>query len=227
MSNNRGKKWFHFGWHPAEEDLLLFLDGEASERQAAKVRAHLESCWACRNQRDKLDRAIATFMDYCAAEETDASALPPRASLQFAERLRLAASTQPKPSLIQRWAETLRWQFAERRIIAVATACLLLVAALGLILLRAERPVAAQELLRRTTQAETLRLSRVVEPVVYRKLLVKRAGVSEPVVLESWNDAERKQFRQRVADGQGLRFLRADEKDAPEIIAELEQTFRS
>ena len=227
MSNNRRKNWFHFGWHPAEEELLLFLDGEASERQADKVRAHLEGCWACRNQRDKLDRAIATFMDYCAAEATDAAALPPRASLQFAERLRLAASTQPKPSLIQRWAETLRWQFAERRIIAVATACLLLGAALGLILLRAERPVSAQELLRRTTQAETLRLSRVVEPVVYRKLLVKRAGVSEPVVLECWNDAERKQFRRRVADGQGARFLRADEKDAPAIIAELEQIFRA
>jgi hypothetical protein len=227
MSNNRRKNWFHFGWHPAEEDLLLFLDGEASERQAGKVRAHLEGCWACRNQRDKLDRAIATFMDYCEAEATDASALPPRASLQFAERLRLAASTQPKPPLIQRWTETLRWQFAERRIIAGAAAGLLLVAALGLILLRAERPVSAQELLRRTTQAETLRLSRVAEPVVYRKLLVKRAGVSDPVVLESWNDAERKQFRRRVADGQGLRFLRADEKDAPAIIAELEQIFRA
>src|SRR5262249_49053343 len=228
MSNNRGKKWLHFGWHPAEEDLLLFLDGEASERQAAKVRAHLESCWACRNQRDKLDRSIETFMDYGAAGATDASALPPRASLQFAERLSLAASTQSKPSLIQRWAGTLRWQFAERRISgAVATACLLLVAALGLILLRAERPVSAQELLRRTTQAETLRLSRVVEPVVYRKLLVKRAGVSEPVVLESWNDTERKRFRRRVADGQGLRFLPADEKGAPAIIAELEQIFRA
>src|SRR5262249_13365363 len=153
---------FHFGWHPAEEDLLLFLDGEASERQAAKVHAHLESCWACRNQRDKLDRAIAAFMDYCEAEAANASALPPRASLQFAERLRLAASANQKPPLIRRWAETLRWQFVERRLAVVASACLLLVATLGLILLRAERAVSAQELLRRTTQAETLRLSRVV-----------------------------------------------------------------
>jgi hypothetical protein len=100
-------------------------------------------------------------------------------------------------------------------------------AALGLILLRAERPVSAQELLRRTTQAETLSLSRVGEPVVYRKLLVKRAGGSEPVVWESWSDAERKQFRQRVADKQGLRFLRANEKETPAIIAELEQIFRA
>src|SRR5215510_1571538 len=135
MSDNRRKNWFHFGWHPAEEELLLFLDGEASQRQADKVRAHLEGCWACRNQRDKLDRAIAAFMDYCAAEATSASALPPRASLQFAERLRPVASTQTKLPLFQRWAETLRRQFAARGIIAVPIACLLLVGALGLILL--------------------------------------------------------------------------------------------
>jgi hypothetical protein len=227
MSNNRGKNWLHFGWHPAEEDLLLFLDGEASERQASKVRAHLESCWACRTQRDKLGRAIESFMDYCEAEAADASTLPPRASLRFAERLREAASTRPKPSLIRSWAALLRWRLARRRMTVLATACLSLIAALGLILLRAERPVSAQELLRRTTQAETLSLGRVGEPVVYRRLLVKRVGSSEPVVWESWSDAQRKQFRQRVADRRGLRFLRADERETPAVIAELEQIFRA
>src|SRR5262245_28629667 len=163
MSDNRRKNWFHFGWHPAEEELLLFLDGEAGERQANKARAHLESCWACRNQRDKLERAIAAFMDYC--EATDAGALPPRAGLQFAERLRVAASTKPKPSLIERWTEVLRWQLAGRRMTVVATACLSLIAALGLILSHAERPVSAQELLRRTAQAETLSLGRCYRAV--------------------------------------------------------------
>ena len=73
MSNHRGKNWLRFGWHPAEDDLLLFLDGEAGARQADKVRAHLEGCWACRSQRDKLDRAIAAFLDYCGAEVMDAT----------------------------------------------------------------------------------------------------------------------------------------------------------
>src|SRR5262245_31836368 len=227
MDNKRGRNWFLFGWHPAEEDLLLFLDGEASERQADKVRAHLESCWACRNQRDKLDRAIATFMDYCEAEATGAFESPSRASLQFAERLRVAAPNQPKPLLIQRWVETLRLQIVQRRLAVVASACMLLAALLGLIWMRAESNVSAQELLRRTSQAETLSLSRVKEPVVYRKLLVKRAGGSEPVVWESWSDAERRQFRQRVADQQGSRFLLAQEKRTPAVIAELEQIFRA
>src|SRR5262249_56665552 len=138
-------------------------------------------------QRHKAEPAVASFMDYW--EATDVSTWPPRASLQFAERLRVAASTQPKPSLIQRWTEALRWQFAQRRMTVVATACLSLIAALGLIFLRAERPVSAQELLRRMAQAETLSLGRVGEPVVYLKVLVKRMGSSEPLVWESWSDA--------------------------------------
>jgi hypothetical protein len=223
MSNKQGKNWFRFGWHPAEEELLLFLDGEASERQAGKVRAHLERCWACRNRRDKFDRAIVAFMDFCEAETGSDSSLPPRASLEFAERLRLAASAEPGSSLLSRWAMTLRWQFAQRRMAVAAIACLLVIASLAIIFRRAERTVSAQELLQRTAQAETLSLRRVGEPVVYRKLQVKRVGTSDAVVWESWSDAERKQFRQRVADKQGLRFLRADETAAPALLAELEK----
>lgn len=226
MSNNRGKNWFRFGWHPAEEDLLLFLDGEASERQADKICAHLEGCWACRTQRDKLDRAIATFMEYYEAGAADAGALPPRASLQFTERLRAAASTNPESSLLKRLADAMRWQFAERRLTVVAAACLLLAAPLALILSRMERAVSAQEFLQRTTQAETLSLSRVGEPVVYRRLQVKRVGTGPSVVWESWSDARRNQFRQRVMDEEGLRFLRANEEATPPLLAELEEILR-
>jgi hypothetical protein len=227
MSNTRGKTWFRFGWHPNEEELLLFLDGEANDRPADKVRAHLEGCWACRNRRDKLDRAIATFMDYCEAESAAASALPPRAQLQFAERLQMAASTQPKLSTLNRWAIMLRAQFAERRWATVATACAVLIPALLWMFLRAERPVSAHELLQRTTQAEALTLRRVDDPIVYRKLYVKRVGADETVVWEIWRDPQRLQFRQRIADQQGLRFLRANESSAPVILTELEQVLRA
>ncbi|MGE0131549.1 MAG: zf-HC2 domain-containing protein [Blastocatellales bacterium] len=226
MSNNRGKNWFRFNWHPDEEEMLVFLDGEASERQTEKVRAHLEGCWACRTQRDKLDRAIAAFMDYCKADAADASTLPPRASLQFAERLRMAASNDPEPSLIKRWAAAMRWSFAQRRLAVVATACLLLTVLLALVLSRAELPVSAEELLQRTTQAETQTLSRVGEPVVYRKLQVKRVGAGAPVVWESWSDARRNQFRQRVTDKDGLRFLHDNDTAQPALLAEMEKILR-
>ncbi|MBK7598139.1 MAG: hypothetical protein IPJ07_06270 [Acidobacteria bacterium] len=110
MSINRGKNWFRFGWHPTDEELLLFLDGEANERQADKARRHLEGCWACRNRRDKIDRAIVAFMDFSEADSADCSILPPRASVQFAERLHVAASRQPKSSIITRWTNALRRQ---------------------------------------------------------------------------------------------------------------------
>jgi hypothetical protein len=165
-------------------------------------------------------------MDYCEADAATTGALPPRASLQFAERLRVAASAASEPSLLKRLANALRWQFAERRWAVMATACLLLIAPLILILLRAERQVSAQELLRRTTQAEAMSLSRVGEPVVYRKLQVKRAGTNETFVWESWNDARRNQFRQRVTDKDGLRFLRSNDGPRPSLLAELEEILR-
>jgi hypothetical protein len=227
MSNMRGKNWFRFGWHPNEEELLLFLDGEANDRATDKTRAHLEGCWACRNRRDKFDRAIATFMDYCEAESADASTLPPRAQVKFAERLHLAASTQPKPSPLNRLAIRLQGQFAERRWVTVVTACAVLIPALLWMFLRAERPVSAHELLQRTTEAEALTLRRVGDPVVYRKLHVKRIGADETVVWESWRDPQRLQFRQRIADKQGPRFLRADEPAAPMILTELQQVLRA
>jgi hypothetical protein len=101
------------------------------------------------------------------------------------------------------------------------------VATLALFVWRAERPVSAQELLQRTTQAEAASLRSVGEPVVYRKIQLKRSGSPEAVLWESWNDARHQQFRQRVADQQGLRFLRTNEKTTPALIAELEPLLRA
>ncbi|MBK7598138.1 MAG: hypothetical protein IPJ07_06265 [Acidobacteria bacterium] len=72
-----------------------------------------------------------------------------------------------------------------------------------------------------------MRLSRVGEPVIYRKLQVKRLGVSEPVTWESWNDTQRNQYRQRVADKQGVRFIHENENQTPAIIVELKTVFRA
>ncbi len=226
MSNKRGKNWFRFGWHPNEEELLMCLDGEANERQAARVRTHLEGCWACRHQREKLDRAIANFMEYCETEAQTAASLPPRATAQFAERLRVTAATQPRPGVLTRWITILRGQLAQRRLV-LGMMTVVLLASLALLWVRVERPVSAQELLQRTTQSETLSISRVGEPVVYRKLQVKQVGGGVPITWESWSDVRRQQFRQRIADQGKTRFLLANEKENPSVIAELEQIFRA
>jgi hypothetical protein len=51
-------------WHPNEGDLLLYLDGEQPSRKAARIRMHLEACWACRVGAEKTSQTISSFMDY-------------------------------------------------------------------------------------------------------------------------------------------------------------------
>jgi len=51
-------------WHPDEGDLLLYLDGEQPSRKAARIRLHLEACWACRVGAEKTSQTISSFMDY-------------------------------------------------------------------------------------------------------------------------------------------------------------------
>ena len=51
-------------WHPDEGDLLLYLDGEQPSRKAARIRMHLEACWACRVKTEKTSQTISSFMDY-------------------------------------------------------------------------------------------------------------------------------------------------------------------
>lgn len=48
--------------HLSDEELLLAADGEASERRAAEVRAHLAACWQCRARMAEIERTIGDFV---------------------------------------------------------------------------------------------------------------------------------------------------------------------
>lgn len=50
--------------HPGEEQLLRYADGELSPRESAGVRAHLEACWECRAELDRLQVAITDCIHY-------------------------------------------------------------------------------------------------------------------------------------------------------------------
>jgi len=106
---------------------------------------------------------------------------------------------------------------------------LILVAEVAFWLLSSERlrAVSAEELLQRATQSEVAQIKQVAEPVVYRRIQVKRTGANEAVTWESWREAGKNQFRQRVADGQGWRFLRMNEQATPPLIAEIETIFQA
>ena len=48
--------------HPSDQDLLLTADGEAPERRAAEVRAHLAACWQCRARMAEIEQTIGDFV---------------------------------------------------------------------------------------------------------------------------------------------------------------------
>ncbi len=48
--------------HISDEDLMLAIDGELPEGEAAQCAAHLEDCWSCRARRQEIESAMATFM---------------------------------------------------------------------------------------------------------------------------------------------------------------------
>ncbi len=71
--------------HVAAADLLLFLDGEMKPWKAEKVRRHLESCWTCRAQRQKMEQTISSYVQ--SLEAAEGRAEPPNGWREFETRL--------------------------------------------------------------------------------------------------------------------------------------------
>jgi hypothetical protein len=89
--------------HPANEQLLLFLDGELDPQAAKQVRAHLEECWTCRARVQKFETTIAEFIG--SRERELDEVLPPsagaRASLQA--QLGQLSAARPERALSFSW----------------------------------------------------------------------------------------------------------------------------
>lgn len=49
-------------FHPSDQQLLLFADGELPPHRADQIRAHLRACWDCRSRIAELERTIIDFM---------------------------------------------------------------------------------------------------------------------------------------------------------------------
>ncbi|MGH9938864.1 MAG: anti-sigma factor family protein, partial [Blastocatellia bacterium] len=216
--------------HPPPELLMLSVDGELPTDEAARIESHLAACWMCRARTAKIEATIADFIEYNQAALTPQLTPPPGAWRNFGARLDRLAGELGAPPLLARLGARLREMFAARptpaRLTVVISVAIIALAGFWL----SRSPVAsASELLERSMQAETARINQVAEPVMYRKLQARRksAGAEESVTWESWHSARNDLFRQRVADKQGLRFIRASEEPAPALLTELERVFRA
>lgn len=222
---------------PDESELLAYLDEELPAERHAEIRQMLAGSWELRAQLARVEKRIEQYIE---ATAFLAPAEPPSADdlwRDFSRRygqLNPSANGSQFPHLpfsflaqMARWCQT-RWQPAFRVRLAVgAVFSLFLVLTFSIFWWRIEQPVSAHELLQRSRLAEARGLNRVGEPVVYRKIQIKRQGTNETLQWESWNDARRNQFRQRVADQRGVHFLRTDDKTVPTLLSELTTVFRA
>jgi anti-sigma factor RsiW len=62
MFSKRHESLAHQTWHPSENELLVYLDGEMDAKSSVRVEAHLKGCWSCRVKREETERLISAFM---------------------------------------------------------------------------------------------------------------------------------------------------------------------
>ncbi|MFN7928077.1 MAG: zf-HC2 domain-containing protein [Blastocatellia bacterium] len=216
--------------HPPREQLLLWQDGELPDNESQAIKAHLEACWKCRAHAAEIGATITAFIQFDEAMLADCSQ-PPNGWREFGTRLRHVAVANGAPSWRTRWRNwwprtSSSFQPLRGRQSRWAMAVMLVVglAALSFWLVRST-PVSARELLQRTMQAENASLQKVAEPVLYHKLQVRRktARATDAVMWESWRAAHVNQFRQRVADQQGIRFVDANDNSPPPLLTDIAQ----
>ncbi|MCI0422570.1 MAG: zf-HC2 domain-containing protein, partial [Acidobacteria bacterium] len=245
MFSKRHKSLLYQTWHPSENELLVYLDGEMDAKSSQRVEAHLKGCWSCRVKREETERLISAFMKSRASALGESSSSPAGALPRLQSRLDQLDSELGAPTLFAQWIVALRrtreWSLLSVRRLTVVTASALLI----VILLRmtSSPTVSAREILERTKQAETQRLQKVAGPVVYRKLQLRRGSSAprSPQVMswEIWNDVTHSRFRQRVEDENGQRFIAgeidsehaiqssSESASAPPVLIELQQILRA
>lgn len=208
-----GSERFEKGWHPGEDDLLCYLDGELSPGKSAEIKTHLEACWTCRAKTEKIQHTISSFVEYLNDGFVPNVDPPPKGWRTFDARMNRAAAETIKRPLLSQWYESARDLFLHWGLSARWIASLLAIMGIAFAFAHFESvsPLSANQLIRTATEAQERRIQRVPHPVVYQKLRVQRKGRAyqedSSVTWEIWNDTTGDRFRQRVEDSKGQRLI--------------------
>ena len=216
-----GSERFENEWHPGEDDLLYYADGELSDAKSAEIKTHLEACWTCRAKTAKIQRTISSFIEYLNDGFIPNIDPPPMGWRTFAGKMdRVAAEAIQRP-LLSRWRDSARsyfhWGLSVRWTASLLTT---LGIAFALAHVQSVSPVSANQLIQRATEAQERRIQRVTHAVVYQKLRVQRRGAppleNGSITWELWNDPTGDRFRQRVEDAKGRRLIDPRPEDTAE-----------
>ena len=195
-------------WHPREDDLLLYLDGELPPHLLGRIGKHLKVCWACRVKAEKVESTIAAFMDY--RSRAFAQLGEPAPVDTFRLRLHtLARQHRPRHSLWQ-IAMGFWWRMCGFRVripalfaTGTVTAALILLAWWNL----SPVPVSAPELLTEVSVAETASANDA-SLVLHRSLSweTRRSGEARPIErrrIEIWHAGRSGVTARRLFDESG------------------------
>jgi hypothetical protein len=234
MIRGSWKKWFAQLWHPSDEDLLAFLDGEAAGRTSRRVHRHLAQCWSCRARREEFDLSINGFLKsrehLLASLSANESEGDGHITRQFQSRLRNAALEEDLRSPMPNETGVASRRSRLRVSLPVAASLLAIVGVFyGIAQFNQVPIVSAQEVLHRASEEGARHLSQVAEPVIHRKVRVARRATgfrAEALTWETWNDQQNRRFVQRVTDGSRDSSPAEEAKEHPSLLmAELQAVF--
>jgi hypothetical protein len=189
--------WVRPDWHPSEDDLLLYGDGELRPREAGRVRGHLEHCWPCRVRAEKNEQMISRVVDYLNLDFAPNLPPPPGSWQRFAPVLQRTATAFGKQTKILRvLTPAARSLSSPHAIHQLATGLAVLLVLFLLFVTRLEMVprVSASQVLNNavTSQSETLR--KVSQPVVYQKLRIRTGDAL--LTREIWHDTVNHRFKE-------------------------------
>jgi hypothetical protein len=81
--------------HLSDQELLLVVDGELSERDAARALAHLSGCWTCMSRKQEIEAAIGQFIRV--QRGTLGGKIPPREGPRAMLKAQLAQLAESQP----------------------------------------------------------------------------------------------------------------------------------
>lgn len=138
--------WRSGDGHPDASTLLLLLEGDLDAAIRAPLHDHVQVCWVCRAECDRMNRGISRFVEYWEGELERPLSQPPK-YFEFARRLNAISSERrlnPRFSSLRRVAG----RFELRRLGWLSAAIL---ASVGLVLMLRPPKVSAAELLYKAT----------------------------------------------------------------------------
>lgn len=202
--------------HPSAEELLRCVDGELSAKETAQVRSHLETCWNCRLQLEKIEETISSFVSFRQQIQIPLTPEPPKNWGDFNQKLN---ETISKTDLIQKshWVLSIgKWNkfFQDlknfsaspvARQMTIATIAAFLIAVIFWQFISV-KTVSAAELLDRAAQSQIKQLERISQPVIYQKLRINSNKTAE-TQWEVWGDKTRSRYRQNIGNENHYREL--------------------